>query len=273
MVVEYAYDAWGKVLSVTGTLANTIGALNPFRYRDYYYDTETGFYYCISRYYDPEICRWINADGVISGVGSDVKGYNVFAYCFNNPVNLQDETGNWPRWITKAVAVVATAVAVVAVATGNIAVAAVAVKVAAVATVTYVAQSLHYDKRKAKNTSLPKTPQEADDLNWKNSNPKSDVNPNGGGPAANCHQYTSPDKSNVKFVSPDGHREVIYNSEGNIVLDSRDIGTYNFCPSDELWYSNASIGHFIHDILPWILFGNDDDDLGPVGHMIISILE
>ena len=121
MVVEYAYDAWGKVLSVTGTLANTIGALNPFRYRDYYYDTETGFYYCISRYYDPEICRWINADGQISGVSGDVLGYNQFTYCFNNPVNLQDEDGNWPKWAKKlavAVAIVAV-VAVVAVATAG----------------------------------------------------------------------------------------------------------------------------------------------------------
>ena len=121
MVVEYAYDAWGKVLSVTGTLANTIGALNPFRYRDYYYDTETGFYYCISRYYDPEICRWINADGQISGVSEDVLGYNQFTYCFNNPVNLQDEDGNWPKWAKKlavAVAIVAV-VAVVAVATAG----------------------------------------------------------------------------------------------------------------------------------------------------------
>jgi RHS repeat-associated protein len=97
MVVEYVYDAWGKLLEMTGALANTIGALNPFRYRGYYYDAETGFYYCIARYYDPEICRWINADNQIAGVGGDVLGYNQFTYCFNNPVNLQDETGSWPK--------------------------------------------------------------------------------------------------------------------------------------------------------------------------------
>lgn len=144
---------------------------------------------------------------------------------------------------------------------------------AVIASTAYIAQSLHYDYRQSKNTDLPQTPQEADDLNWKNSNPKSDANPNGGGPAANCHQYTSPDKTNIKYVSPDGHREVIYDSEGNIVLDPRDIGTYNFCPSDELWYSKASIGHFFADILPWFLFGNDDDDPGPIINEIINCFE
>ena len=80
-VVNYTYGAWGDILSVTGTLASTIGQLNPIRYRGYYYDAETGFYYLQTRYYDPEICRFINADGVISGTGESVKGYNLFVYC------------------------------------------------------------------------------------------------------------------------------------------------------------------------------------------------
>ena len=96
---SYTYDAWGKVISSTGALAN----LNPFRYRGYYYDDETGFYYVSSRYYDPEIGRWINADNVIAGVGGDLKGYNLFAYCFNNPVNMDDQAGNWPKWIKNTV--------------------------------------------------------------------------------------------------------------------------------------------------------------------------
>ena len=97
-VVEYTYGAWGDILSVTGTLASTIGQLNPIRYRGYYYDAETGFYYVSSRYYDPEIGRWINADNQIAGVGGEVLGYNMFAYCMNNPVNMSDPTGNWPSW-------------------------------------------------------------------------------------------------------------------------------------------------------------------------------
>ena len=64
-VVTYRYDAWGNILSITGTLASTIGNANPFRYRGYYYDTDTGFYYLNSRYSDPASGRFINADGII----------------------------------------------------------------------------------------------------------------------------------------------------------------------------------------------------------------
>jgi hypothetical protein len=59
-------------------------------------------YYLSSRYYNPEIGRWINGDNVISGVGGDILGYNMFAYCFNNPVSMTDATGNWPQWIEEA---------------------------------------------------------------------------------------------------------------------------------------------------------------------------
>ena len=100
-VVEYTYDEWGKILATTGTLATTIGELNPFRYRGYYYDAETEFYYCRARYYDPEICRWISADGQLAGVGGEILGSNVFTYCFNNPINLGDSTGTWPNWVKK----------------------------------------------------------------------------------------------------------------------------------------------------------------------------
>lgn len=56
-MVEYTYDAWGNILSTTGSMADTLGELNPLRYRGYVYDTETGFYYLQSRYYDPEMGR------------------------------------------------------------------------------------------------------------------------------------------------------------------------------------------------------------------------
>ena len=101
-VVSYTYDAWGAPLSVTGTAADTIGQINPFRYRGYYYDNETGFYYVSSRYYDPEVGRYLNADSVLSGTGESVQGYNLFAYCFNNPVNMSDSSGHWPKWIENA---------------------------------------------------------------------------------------------------------------------------------------------------------------------------
>ena len=93
-VVEYTYDAWGKLISTTGTLATSLGADNPFRYRGYYYDTETGLYYLMTRYYDPEVCRFISAD-VYMTTGQGVLGGNMWAYCGNNPVNRADSQGDF----------------------------------------------------------------------------------------------------------------------------------------------------------------------------------
>ena len=85
----YDYDPYGKVITATGAMAE----INPLRYRGYYYDSETGFYYLQSRYYDPEICRFINADNYAS-TGQGIIGYNMFAYCLNNPILCADENGN-----------------------------------------------------------------------------------------------------------------------------------------------------------------------------------
>lgn len=77
--------------------------LNPFRYRGYYLDTETGLYYVNNRYYDPETGRFINAD-VVMGVNSDMTTYNLFAYCGNNPVNRYDDNGMyWEDYISWAI--------------------------------------------------------------------------------------------------------------------------------------------------------------------------
>ena len=93
-VVSYVYDAWGNV-TVSGTGATGIGAKNPFRYRGYYFDTETNLYYLQTRYYNPSWGRFISADG-ISYLGADgtLIGYNLFVYCGNNPVNRTDRNGN-----------------------------------------------------------------------------------------------------------------------------------------------------------------------------------
>ena len=111
-VATYEYDAWGNILSSSGKLAE----INPLRYRGYYYDNETGFYYLQSRYYNPAIHRWINSDSLI-GQAENIQGTNLFSYCFNNPVNMTDSTGNWPKLSTifAVVAVAAVAVAAVAV--------------------------------------------------------------------------------------------------------------------------------------------------------------
>ena len=83
-VVSYSYDAWGNLLTTTGSLAATLGEQNPLRYRGYVYDTETGLYYLQSRYYNPGWGRFINADSLIDNRG--VHTQNVFAYCGNNPI-------------------------------------------------------------------------------------------------------------------------------------------------------------------------------------------
>ena len=104
----YEYDAWGNVLSITDANGNPITSethianINPFRYRGYYLDSETGLYYLNSRYYNAEVGRFLNADSVVSGTGGEILGYNMFAYCMNNPVNMADDNGNWAKWMEKA---------------------------------------------------------------------------------------------------------------------------------------------------------------------------
>ena len=103
-VARYIYDAWGNITAITdgngvnvANNASHIANLNPLRYRSYFYDAETGFYYVYSRYYDSEIGRWISPEpNVFNGEfddGSGLLGYNVFAYCANNPIMFMDETG------------------------------------------------------------------------------------------------------------------------------------------------------------------------------------
>ena len=90
LVVEYKYDAWGKAIATTGSMAATLGKRNPFRYRGYIYDEETGLYYLRSRYYNPVVGRFVNEDGaIIPGLLST----NMFAYCSNNPLSLVDTSG------------------------------------------------------------------------------------------------------------------------------------------------------------------------------------
>lgn len=91
-VVEYKYDPWGKKESVTGTLADSVGWYNPFRYRGYIFDQETLMYYLKDRYYYPELRRFINADATL-GLAGQIAGHNVYSYCRNDSVNHQDDGG------------------------------------------------------------------------------------------------------------------------------------------------------------------------------------
>ena len=96
-VVTYTYNAWGKIMSMTGNMELAVN--NPFRYRGYYYDVESGLYYLNSRYYDPQTGRFINAEPNVDygkfDEGAGLNGYNVFAYCANNPVMFKDDSGEF----------------------------------------------------------------------------------------------------------------------------------------------------------------------------------
>ena len=99
IIANYKYDSWGNIISITDNNGNDISNntnhianINSFRYRSYYYDTETNLYYLNSRYYNPAWGRFINADGII-GANEDILGYNLYAYCGNNPIIQKDDSG------------------------------------------------------------------------------------------------------------------------------------------------------------------------------------
>ena len=142
LITKYTYDAWGnhKISYLDNDIfvdfnpansyneTNTslyVALKNPFRYRSYYYDTETGLYYLNSRYYDPEIGRFINIDDIeiLDTTKDFANGINLYAYCLNNPVNDTDSNGNlsWWQWLLVGIGAVfvVAATAVLTVASGG----------------------------------------------------------------------------------------------------------------------------------------------------------
>ena len=102
-VLSYIYDAWGNHTTTwhNGAGTNLNAVYNPFRYRGYYYDVETGLYYLQSRYYNPQWGRFLNADGYVNANG-DLVGFNMYAYCSNNPVMFSDPSGEgFLEWLKK----------------------------------------------------------------------------------------------------------------------------------------------------------------------------
>ena len=88
-VVNYRYDSWGKLISITGSMAGTLGKDNPYRYKGYYYDNETGMYYLKSRYYQPEICRFVSADVYIT-TELNMNGSNMYSRKYRKFINIFD---------------------------------------------------------------------------------------------------------------------------------------------------------------------------------------
>ena len=93
-VASYEYDAWGNHTITLDT--DSIGTINPFRYRGYYYDRESNLYYCNARYYNPEISRWMSLDSLEYIDESKINGCNLYCYCFNNPIMYVDSSGHFP---------------------------------------------------------------------------------------------------------------------------------------------------------------------------------
>ena len=109
----YTYDAWGNhtitpEASISALENNVLTIYNPFRYRSYFYDVETGLYYLQSRYYNPEWGRFLNADGIsYLGVTGTLLGFNQYSYCENNPIMHFDPTGHVT--VTNSIGIDATA--------------------------------------------------------------------------------------------------------------------------------------------------------------------
>ena len=189
VMVSYSYDSWGKSLTVSGTLATTLGQDNPFRYRGYHYDTETGLYYLQTRYYDATVCRFISADTYFT-TSQGIIGSNMYAYCNNDPAAFIDSNGTEAvpvQQISGLIAGIQAALAAIGTAIGAstgtiVIVAAVVVVVAAVVTtvkavederakpqhtvyllrdpiteeVEYVGRTKNYEKRMAVHASGPR---------------------------------------------------------------------------------------------------------------------
>ena len=147
----YEYDAWGnhviydadgKVVDGTG---DNIGLINPIRYRGYYFDEETGLYYLKTRYYDPQVGRFMTIDGIEYLDPESINGLNLYAYCNNNPVMNVDPDGNkWWHWLLGGLAIIAMTAAVVTsiIATGGASLIAIGVGFAIGATSSVVAQGI-----------------------------------------------------------------------------------------------------------------------------------
>ncbi len=115
VVAKYSYTAYGTPTITLDT--DSIGSLNPFRFKGYYYDTESQMYYCNARYYVPQWGRWLTPDSADYLQYDSITGFNTFAYCNGNPVMYADPSGHmpeWAMWLTGALVIAGLAIATIA---------------------------------------------------------------------------------------------------------------------------------------------------------------
>ena len=103
-MVKYDYTAYGEIVEVYDNTNYELSKINPFRYKGYYYDEESKMYYCKTRYYVPEWCRWLNTDSPLFLDFNNIQSTNLFSYCGNDPVNNVDSTGHFGIGLTLLIA-------------------------------------------------------------------------------------------------------------------------------------------------------------------------
>ena len=190
-------------------------------------------YYCNSRYYNPLWCRWLNADSVNYLIPTDINSTNLYQYCANNPIMNVDFSGNMPKWVKQTISFVT------GVFCGPVASCGTSLTLEIIDNKETLKQ-IHYN-RNVFNTNLPTEKPSDNDPVWEVADAK-------------YHQFSSKDNNNVKYVSDDG-REIVYDEQGVVITDPRDIGTYNFCTHEE-----NSVFHGMLDVLPWLVWGNSEED-------------
>jgi len=248
-LVTYNYDAWGNhtVIYENGG-ASTAARYNPFRYRGYYYDVETGLYYLNSRYYDPQVGRFISADSYVS-TGQGLLGNNMFTYCGNNPIMGYDPDGYINRGDARKFAS-----GLIKIATGTFAAGLYGATISVGLTIVeWEVIDWHYSRMDKKSDIFPEVIEDIDAFKEKNV----DSNTYQFDVAANCHNFSAENYGDhYKLMSFDGHYEEIYSKRtGRKVIDPRDEGSYN--------HRNPvtdPFGHAVLDVVPWLLYGNSEQD-------------
>ncbi len=255
LIYSYTYDAWGNFTQTQGpdstAFERYVADHNPFRYRGYIYDGALQAYYLQSRFYDPSTGRFLNADGLIS-TGTGILGYNMYAYCSNNPVMYVDPMGNVP-W--KAIGIILGLVG-----GGGLIM---SIPILAVPTAIVVGASMpskeeHYSRNE--NNLVPAQEELMGivtgntDTDWKPVDDKYNI----------YHRFTNGTQGeearyNKKYMTSDGRNEVIicydpeYVKEPYIVTDPNNMGTRNNGPG-------TGINHFLKDVVPYWMWKNAPND-------------